>query len=74
MNCSSLPIAASTSMPHDDHVEELFYSVPEDIRDIPGARRRREAAAAAHPDRSVMNSLRVRRRNQLYRLIQKCKG
>ena len=41
-------------MPHDDHVEELFYSVPDDTRriQIPG----RETA---NLDRSLISSLQV---------------
>ena len=47
-------LLATTTMPHDDHVEELFYSVPDDTRriQIPG----RETA---NLDRSLISSLQV---------------
>ena len=48
--------AASTTMPHDDHVEELFYSVPDDTR----RRSQNPGREAVTLDRSLISSLQVR--------------
>ena len=44
-------------MPHDDHVEELFYSVPDDTRQ----RSQNLGREATYPDPSVISSLQVTR-------------
>ena len=43
-------------MPHDDHVEELFYSVPDDTTRQRSQNLGREAT---YPDPSVISSLQV---------------
>ena len=48
-------LLATTTMPHDDHVEELFYSVPEDTR----RRSHNPGRMTVNPDRSVISSLQV---------------
>ena len=45
-------------MPHDDHVEELFYSVPDDTTRQRSQNLGREAT---YPDPSVISSLQVTR-------------
>ena len=51
-----ISIAATTTMPHDDHVEELFYSVPDDTTRQRSHNLGREAT---YPDPSVISSLQV---------------
>ena len=51
-----ISIAATTIMPHDDHVEELFYSVPDDTTRQRSQNLGREAT---YPNPSVISSLQV---------------